>query len=255
LHFHESTPDLAKAYQAYILNDFDQNKNNVPHEAFEIPDIVVPGAIFVPAPEEATKQFQYFKPFDENRNFTVQPLLTPDNFHRAALDLINSAQEQLLIQNQTFNAPGDNDEKLRELLDAVLAKQRAGVDVRIIFRVLFPSDARQNLSDLVDFGFSEQKIKVQVNCHTKGVVVDNRRVMLGSQNWSNLGVSDNRDASLLFDDEGLAKYFAQIFEHDWKNLAWQDIGNESLGAQFASADEATPAGMVRLSWKDYQEML
>jgi phosphatidylserine/phosphatidylglycerophosphate/cardiolipin synthase-like enzyme len=185
----------------------------------------------------------------------VQPLLTPDNFRAAVLSLIESAEEQLLIQNQTFNAAKDNDDKLRELLDAVLAKQRAGVDVRFIFRVLFAPDARDNVTNVVDFGFNEQNIKVQPNCHTKGVVVDKKRVLLGSQNWSNLGVSNNRDASLLFDDKNLATYFATIFEHDWNNLARQNIGNESLGVEFASAEDSTPPGMVRLSWKDYQEML
>jgi hypothetical protein len=248
-------PNIAKAYQAYILNDFQQNRGNIPDEALEIPDILLPGAVFVPAPDEAAKPFQYFAPFDEKREFTVQPLLTPDNFHAAVLSLIESAEEQLLIQNQTFNAAKDNDDKLRELLDAVLAKQRAGVDVRIIFRVLFAPDARDNVTNLVDFGFNEQNIKVQPNCHTKGVVVDKKRVLLGSQNWSNLGVSNNRDASLLFDDKNLATYFATIFEHDWNNLARQNIGNESLGVELASAEDSTPPGMVRLSWKDYQEML
>jgi phosphatidylserine/phosphatidylglycerophosphate/cardiolipin synthase-like enzyme len=247
--------DLAKAYQAYILNDFQQNRANIPDEALEIPDLLLPGALLVPTPQETAKPFEYFAPFDATRSFTVQPLLTPDNFHEAVLALIESAEEELLIENQTFNAPKDSDDKLRELLDAVLTKQKAGVDVRIIFRILFAADARENLTNLVDFGFSEDSIKVQTNCHTKGVVVDKKRVLLGSQNWSNLGVSNNRDASLLFDDEELAKYFAKIFEHDWANLARQNIGRESMGAELASAADRTPAGMERMTWKDYQEML
>jgi phosphatidylserine/phosphatidylglycerophosphate/cardiolipin synthase-like enzyme len=137
----------------------------------------------------------------------------------------------------------------------VLAKQKAGVKVQIIFRVLYPPDARENLTNLIDYGFQEENVKVQVNCHTKGVIADRKRVLLGSQNWSNLGVSNNRDASLLFEDERLAKYFAKIFDHDWKNLAKTDIGHESLGAELASAGDPTPKGMVRLSWKEYQEAL
>ena len=246
---------LAKTFQAYLLNDFQQNRAFNPDEALEIPDLLLPGALFVPSPEEAAKPFKYFAPFDEDRNFTVQPLLTPDNFHDVVLALIESAEEQLLIENQTFNSPTDNTDQLKELVDAVLAKQKAGVDVRIIFRILYAPDARANITNLVDFGFSPDSIKVQTNCHTKGVVVDKKKVLLGSQNWSNLGVSNNRDASLLFDDEKLAKYFAEIFEHDWANLARQNIGQESLAVELASAADPTPAGMERMSWKDYQEML
>lgn len=103
-------------------------------------------------------------------------------------------------------------------------------------------------------GFDMNSIKVQKGCHTKGIVVDRKRVLLGSHNWSNDGVSVNRDASLLFDDPPLAKYFGDIFDHDWNNLAKQDIGNESLPIELASVTDFTPKG-IRLTAKDYPEML
>ena len=67
-------------------------------------------------------------------------------------------------------------------------------------------------------------------------------------------MSVNRDASLLFDDEGLAGYFADIFDHDWANLAAQNIGPEPAPIESAATDGTTPPGMVRLSWEDYMEM-
>ena len=114
---------------------------------------------------------------------------------------------------------------------------------------MFPADARENLENLKDFGFDEDFIKVQKNCHTKGIIVDRKRVMLGSQNWSNDGVSLNRDASLLFEDVPLAKYFGDIFEHDWTNLARHNIGSEALPIESVAASEATPPGMIRLHRK------
>ncbi len=128
------------------------------------------------------------------------------------------------------------------------------MEVKVIFRLFIASDARETLEELKNRGFNMNNFKVQKNCHTKGIIVDRKKVLLGSQNWSNDGVSVNRDASLLFDDEELATYFAKIFDHDWNNLAKQDIGSESLPIEWATVDEATPLGMVRLSWKDYMEM-
>jgi hypothetical protein len=246
---------LAKTFETYLLNDFDNNLDGGAEELMALPDLLVPAVFLVPGALEAAAAFQYFQPFDDNRSFTVTPLLTPDNYHEKVLDLINSATSELLIQNQSFNAPKPTHTKLKELLDAVLAKQQAGVDVRIIFRVLFPANARENLEKLKEFGFDDEFIRVQKNCHTKGIVVDRQRVLLGSQNWSNDGVSLNRDASLLVEDAPLANYFADIFEHDWKNLARQNIGSESLPIESVSASEATPPGMIRLSWKDYMEMM
>ncbi|MEN3332217.1 MAG: hypothetical protein V7641_1582 [Blastocatellia bacterium] len=251
-------PDLAKVFEAHLLHDFNNNLGVSEHErqpAVDLPDLLIPDEFFMPSPHERTSPFQYFKPFDENRVFTVKPLLTPDNYHQEVLKLVESAKEELLIQNQTFNAPKPDHEKLRELLDAVKARQRAGVDVRVIFRILFPSKARQVIEELKDFGFDVSNVKVQKNCHTKGIIVDHKRVLLGSQNLSNDGVSVNRDASLLFEDVSLAKYFAAIFEHDWSNLAKQNIGMEEMPIEWAEPHEKTPSGFVRLNWKEYLEML
>jgi V8-like Glu-specific endopeptidase len=246
---------LAKIYETYLLNDFNNNLDGDGEEILALPDILLPEAFLMPSAQEAAATVKYFEPFDDTRNFTVTPLLTPDNYHAEVLDLVNSATTELLIQNQSFNAPKPSHAQLKELLDAVLGKQRAGVDVKIIFRILFAPDARENLEKLKEFGFDDGTIKVQKNCHTKGIVVDRKRVMLGSQNWSNDGVSLNRDASLIFEDVPLAKYFGDIFDHDWKNLAQQNIGSEMLPIEPIGPDEATPAGMIRLSWKDYMEMM
>ncbi|HVI87273.1 MAG TPA: phospholipase D-like domain-containing protein, partial [Dongiaceae bacterium] len=245
---------LAETFEAYILNDVDANQQIAAGAEIAMPDVVVPGAMLLPSPEEKTAPFKYFAPFTAERAFNVQPLLTPDNYKDALLQLVNSAAEELLIQNQTFNAATDTQEDLGALLDAIIARQNAGVDVRIIFRILDSTKARENLEKLQERGFDMKRVKVQRNCHTKGVIVDGKRVMIGSQNLSQLGITLNRDASLLFDDEKeLAAYFAQIFEHDWTNLARQDIGNEAHAPELAAGPD-TPAGMERISWKEWMEM-
>lgn len=225
---------LAKTYEAYLLNDFENNKRAEVHEELALPDIFLPVDFLLPA--EAALEFKYFEPFDQTRSFKVVPLLTPDkdSYHKHVLELIESAEDELLIQNQTFNAPGENHDQLRELVQAVLGKQQDGVKVRVIFRLLDATKAK--------------------NCHTKGIIADRKRVLLGSQNWSNDGVSTNRDASLLFDDKDLADYFAKVFEHDWKGLASKSIGATPHAIELAPAREKTPKDMVRLSWKDYMEM-
>jgi V8-like Glu-specific endopeptidase len=246
---------LAKTFEAYILDDFQHNVGNPGEEVLGLPDVLLPISFFVAGLGEEAAAFKYFAPFVDHRQFTVTPLLTPDNYHEHVLELVNSATDELLIQNQTFNAPKPAHDQLRELMNAVLAKQQAGVKVRVIFRVLIAAQARETLEALKEFGFDDRTIRVQKNCHTKGVIVDRKRVMLGSQNWSNDGVSVNRDASLLFEDAPLAEYFGEIFDHDWDHLAKQDIGPESMMIEPAGPNEATPPGMVRLSWKDYMEML
>lgn len=248
--------ELAKVFEKYLLHDFRNNPGANVNETLDLlPDILIPEEFFSPTAEERTSQFRYFAPFDETRVFTVTPLLTPDNFHDEVLRLVKSAEHELYIQNQTFNAPKEKHQKLRELIDAVIDRKKKGVDVKVIFRVLKSSDARANLEALKEYGFDTDIIKLQKNCHTKGIIVDRKKVLLGSQNWSNDGVSVNRDASLLFNDAPLANYFREIFNHDWNILAKSTIGSESLAVEWISGDEKTPEGMVRFNWKDYFEML
>ena len=40
--------------------------------------------------------------------------------------------------------------------------------------------------------------------HTKAVIVDSRRVVVGSHNWTHSALTANREASLLIDDPALA---------------------------------------------------
>jgi phosphatidylserine/phosphatidylglycerophosphate/cardiolipin synthase-like enzyme len=240
--------------QNYLQNDFDHNVRVGTAEALVLPDLLIPEEAFLVTAAEKTAKFKYFEPFDEERVFDVQPLLTPDNFLDFVLPLVNGAKDELYIQNQTFNAPGDNQKKLKELLSAVLAKQKAGLKVRIIFRILNKADARENLEALQDFGFNMDDIRVQKNCHTKGVIVDRKRILIGSQNWSEQGITLNRDASLLFDDPKLAEYFAEIFEHDWENLASDSI-DIAPDLELAPAAEASRPGYAKISVEEYLESL
>ena len=249
-------PGLARTLEAFLQNDFANNVGAgraVLEEQLGLPDFLVAEALLAREAAEGASMWRYFPPLDETRRFTVRPLLTPDNYHRYVLQLVRSAREELLIQNQTFNAPREGDEALRRLVDAVIAKQRAGVRVRIIFRLLLPTVARQTLENLKDYGLDLADVKVQARCHTKGIVVDRRRVLLGSQNWSNDGVSVNRDASFLFEDAPLAHYFGGIFDHDWDYLADRKIGSEWSPVRMAGAGDATPPGMAWLAWKAYEE--
>jgi len=247
-------PGLTAELQTYLQNDFDHNLGVGTQEALVLPDLLIPEEAFLVTAAEKTAKFQYFEPLDEERVFDVQPLLTPDNFLDFVLPLVNGAKEELYIQNQTFNAPNDNQKKLSELLSAVLAKQKAGVKVRIIFRILNKADARANLEALQDFGFDMDDVRVQKNCHTKGVIVDRQRVLMGSQNWSEQGISLNRDASLLFEDPKLAEYFAQIFEHDWENLASDSI-DIAPDVELAPAAEVSRPGYAKVSVEEYLESL
>jgi hypothetical protein len=244
--------NLAKQFEKYILYDL---KNAKADAAIEAP--APPTAYFLvdEAVEERVPAGKptYFAPLKLNRKIQVRPLLTPDNYQEHVLALIQTAERRLLFQNQSLSVLGPdkigedkNDERFTALVDALLAKQKQGVDVRIIIRGEFAPVGP--LEQLQKRGFDMGKVRLQNRCHTKGIIVDGTRVLIGSHNWTNQGTLVNRDASLIFEDEEIASYFEEVFWFDWEHLTRQSVG--SRRARQSGGDEEAPTGMRRVTWQE-----
>ena len=150
-----------------------------------LPDLLVPEA-----PEERAIT-RFFKPkvftYTKDRPLRIQPVLTPDNYAQVVLEHIKSATKSIYFQNQYINVNKENSGPFDALLDALLARIAAGLDVHIILRNL--PGARQMLEALQLRGFDASKIRLQGTCHNKGIIVDSRAVALGSHNWSSDGTT------------------------------------------------------------------
>lgn len=165
------------------------------------------------------------EPKNINRQVKVRPLLTPDQqgavFSEAVLELIRSARRSLLFQIPYIampRNPRENRGYIDELIRELTRKLKTLDDARVILRsggTKFSNPAHAGWyfkSKGVDI---DARLRVIENHHTKGMIVDSRRVLLGSHNWSKPGVTLNRDASLIFDDEEIAGYYAEAFQIDW----------------------------------------
>jgi hypothetical protein len=259
-------PTLAELFRKYIEFDFEE-AGRVPLEEgapVALPELFVPEPAFLEEVESRVT-VDYFDPLViEDRELDIQPLLTPDRDSRGnrlfmshAIDMIRKGTQRIYVENQSFNLreEGDNTDEFEEFFSVLRSKQQAGVDVRIIFR-----DAREfGHSSLVqqqklierikDFGLdtSDESIRLQKRCHTKGIIVDSTEVMLGSHNLTNEGSLFNRDASLLIRDAEVAEYFEKIFLFDWEVLAAQEADELVGGVRIAQPGEETPTGFRRVS--------
>ncbi len=220
---------LSEVYEAFLQHDNDVARNPGPAAPHAL--AAVAGA---PAPEPDLTEFnaalmagartpkKYFAPqripAHGTRNIRIQPILTPDNYHQNVLPLIQSAQTSFYMQTQYIH-PSDkaDDQDFADLISAVVELQQAGKDVRIILSQ-FEKEGDW-LDRLQATGMDLASVKIQTAVHNKGIVVDSKVVMLGSQNWSGDGVLRNRDASLIVHDEDAARYYEQIFLHDWMHMS------------------------------------
>ncbi len=207
---------LSKLFEAHILRDLADARAVPEAPPLAEPLVLVPADMEVEALEAAAKP-RYFEPLIDKREIDVQPILTPDNYIDVVVDFIKTARRTICFQNQSFGTKTIGG-RYRELLDALLVKQKEGVDLRIIFRSFGGADDRDVISNAKDFGFETKRIRKQKNCHTKGIVIDGEAVLMGSHNWTTAGTNFNRDASLIFYDRDIAKFFETLFDYDWERI-------------------------------------
>jgi hypothetical protein len=236
-------PKLSKLYEAHILRDLEEAKAATEGPPVEEQMVFVPANLQTDT-LEGTQKPRYFAPLVGTREIDVQPVLTPDNYVDVVVPFIESARKSIYFQNQSFNTQTIGGQYAK-LLDALLAKQKDGLDVRIIFRS-FGSDDRDVITSAKDYGFDTKKIRKQRNCHTKGIIVDNEAVLIGSHNWTTAGTGFNRDASLIFYDSEIARFYEDLFLYDWGRIGPAVIDESVLPPMLAprGTDAKPPAGYV-----------
>lgn len=210
---------LSQTYEAYLQHDFDtasQEAGGPSAPQSDGAELTMPDLLSAP-PAAA---FEFHAPLTIEEHMTITPLLTPDPgvYQPAMLKMIQSATQSLYIQLQYIHpSTKDDAADFTALLEAVAAKIDAGLDVRIILSQWQATGGW--LERLQAAGINPNAVKIQNGVHNKGFVVDSKVVALGSQNWSSEGVLQNRDASVIIDNESAARYYEKIFLHDWERLA------------------------------------
>jgi phosphatidylserine/phosphatidylglycerophosphate/cardiolipin synthase-like enzyme len=176
-------------------------------------------------PQAQTPPFKEFTAAVTVREqMTITPVLTPDPgvYADAVRTLIEGARTSLHLQFQYIEPPSTKtaaSAAFSALIDAVIARQKAGVDVKVIMSQFETSGYLEQLQELgLDVVHG---VKLQNNVHNKGIVVDGARTLVSSQNWSTAGTLQNRDAGVIIESARVAAYFDAVFQHDWDNLARQ----------------------------------
>ncbi len=155
--------------------------------------------------------FDYAGEFSGQMNVT--PVVSPDTSLEAMLWVINSAQATLDIQIPYVSNSSD---VVNDVLEAIVAAKHRGVTVRIIME-----DGRNDNED-VALAFAEENIPVIwmdgrffSAIHNKAFIADGRIILISSINWSEESISENREAGVVIEHDGVAGWYQEVFDYDW----------------------------------------
>ncbi|MHA1860380.1 MAG: phospholipase D-like domain-containing protein [Candidatus Asgardarchaeia archaeon] len=157
-----------------------------------------------------------YSPNFESQNFVgymrITPVFSPDTSRDAILNLIDSANESIEIQEMYIYS---EDAVISEFIDAIVDAKSRGVSVRVILGDR--SDENNQTAELlssygIEVAFSSSEFDTM---HNKGIIVDGKVVLISSINWSGNSVENNREAGVIIYNEDVASYFLEVFNYDW----------------------------------------
>ncbi|WP_253736242.1 phospholipase D-like domain-containing protein [Halohasta salina] len=157
---------------------------------------------------------------------SVTVLAAPDNVDAELAELINETDDRLLIVQPSIGSAEF------PLLEAAMRAADRGVDVRILLgsqwynedendalaaRLREQTEGSDNLEiRLADGNGRFGKI------HAKGIVADDTAVV-GSLNWNDNSLQNNREVALAIEDEAVADYYAEVFDGDWSSDGTREL--------------------------------
>jgi len=142
------------------------------------------------------------------------------------LHMIRGAQQSIDIA--AFYISNKQGEALAPIINAIKAKARAGVKVRILLDQSFYKQSKSSVKPLR--GIPNLNIRVlPVDSLTGGVlhakyfVVDGKKVFVGSQNWDWRALSQIHEIGARIINRRFARTFEAVFNFDWHLAAHPDL--------------------------------
>lgn len=138
-------------------------------------------------------------------------IVLPDDSARPIIDAINAAQKSLRIKMFIFSAP--------ELLDAVIAAKKRGVDVRVMLNPARRDGEKENAASrkkLESAGITVKDSNPKFGLtHEKSMVVDNALGFVKSLNWEVKNLTETRDYAVITTKRHEVAEIVACFEADW----------------------------------------
>jgi len=226
----------------YFIDVFydDYNKN--------FSDVILLDEVYWDIPYDFYLDTDYYKSFYKKSfesevfvdNFSVKPVFSPDTSYNCIYNLLNSAKESIYVEQLYIYKYWD--EKINPFVKILKDKARKGLDVRVIMNYnIYYDSTNEKINETKNF-LEKNDVKVKfiytnwsifTNVHNKGIIVDNKSVLISSINWNENSFMNNREAGIIVYNKNISKYFSEIFFYDWNlekpitNSLFEDLNEKT----------------------------
>lgn len=141
---------------------------------------------------------------DQASSANVENLVwSPNNSEEKLLRLITSAKKSIYIETEALN-----DVLIKKIL---LKKAQEGVSVHLVL----PKDADIILKQAV---INIRHLpKEGLYLHAKLIIIDHKKVFIGSENLTHASLEKNRELGILINSKNIVQRLSLTFETDWKH--------------------------------------
>ncbi|WP_101296467.1 phospholipase D-like domain-containing protein [Halegenticoccus soli] len=150
----------------------------------------------------------------------VRILTAPGNAEAGIVRELDGATDRIDVIQPTVGSP------THPFLRACVRAAERGVRVRILLSgAWYVAEENRALVDGLNAHAERRDLPLSARVaeprgryekiHAKGVVVDDRTVVVGSANWNNHSVRENREVALVLESRDAAAYYRGVFESDW----------------------------------------
>ncbi|KYK28467.1 hypothetical protein AYK20_07135 [Thermoplasmatales archaeon SG8-52-1] len=163
-----------------------------------------------------------FKSATIKDNFTFVPVLSPDTSYKTIYDMLNSACKNIYIQQLYFYK--DWEDRINPFVDLLVNKSRQGIDIKVILNYNPNYDSTNEKNNQTKKYLENNSIEVKFiytnwsyfsNVHNKGIIVDNKSILISSINWNENSVINNREVGIIIENYDVVKYYTEVFFYDW----------------------------------------
>jgi cardiolipin synthase len=156
--------------------------------------------------------------------FSTRLIVQPDDGVEPVREFVNSAENSLLIKQFTFTEPS--------LIAAVIDRQKAGVDVRVMLNPARSGGDRANdetYEQLQNAGIAVQWSNPNFYVtHEKSIVVDEKAALVATFNLMEKYFTLTRDYGIITENPYHVAQIVDVFNADWEHRDWVCSAYEGL---------------------------